>query len=202
MKTAGSAIGGFFSGGYHSAIDASDGKGNIISSVNKGASTSSANRNLRGRGYGFKQKAVNWWNEVSGEEYSTQASKSIKNQLNNLQQVKLNLEFDEKSLRDAFAEGVKNSIDPQYIRSLFKIDDSTGNKVFDQNKFTSDMEKLRKTGKEEDSARANKLKIEVNNLVDINNEIISVDKKSQIVNKKIKQLEEDKTALKGNKNEK
>ena len=135
---------------------------------------------------------------MSGEEYSTQASKSIKNQLNNLQQVKLNLEFDEKSLRDAFAEGIKNSVDPQYIRSLFKIDESTGNRTFDIEKFN----KALTSDNIAERRKAESVMIDVKNLVSINDEIISVDKKSQSVNKQIKQLEEDKTALKGNKNKK
>ena len=198
FKTLGSAVAGGFSGGFNAALDASNGKGNLISSINKGASTSSANRNLREKGYGTWQKTVNWWNEVSGEEYSTQASKSIKNQLNNLQQVKLNLEFDEKSLRDAFAEGIKNSVDPQYIRSLFKIDESTGNRTFDIEKFN----KALTSDNIEERRKAESVMIDVKNLVSINDEIISVDKKSQSVNKQIKQLEEDKTALKGNKNKK
>ena len=195
FKTLGSAVSGGFSGGFNAALDAPNGKGNLISSINKGASTSSANRNLREKGYGTWQKTVNWWNEVSGEEYSTQASKSIKNQLNNLQQVKLNLEFDEKSLRDAFAEGIKNSVDPQYIRSLFKIDESTGNRTFDIEKFN----KALTSDNIEERRKAESVMFEVKNLVSINDEIISVDKKSQSVNKQLKQLEEDKTALKGNK---
>ncbi len=202
LKTAGSAIAGGFSGGFHAALDASSGKGNIISSVNKGASTSSANRNIRARGIGSGQKIINWWNDVSGQEYTTTKAHDIKNQLNDKTQLKLNLELEMESLRDAFSSAIEKSIDPQMMRSLFKRDEKTGTRKFDGSDIQPIINQLLASSELKDREKGNRLLSEVNNLVSINNEINNITQQAKDINKDIKQLEEDKKALSGNKNKK
>lgn len=87
----------------------SDGKGSVLSSASKGITDSSRARNLRMKGYGAMDKAMDRVTDIAGIKYATGTTSALKSKTNALQQDLANSRRNEQAMSTALNQRISES---------------------------------------------------------------------------------------------